>query len=247
MKKIFITRNGVLAPQKEGKWAYFSNSGVFRREASFDEVDYLVNQGILIPAEVSDFEYKIEELPIWKLLWSVTDHDDSQMIESLSSNGGAYGHRSTRTYYGAVINGEFTVRVATKKWSTSDFFQDDDGRYCSQGNCIDYYLVNAENIPIRVIEDVYYDEGESVFQRTSILEQFSQEITLDQALIDSETNISSPYTWDGRLEYESEVTTKILKFSDLKSRFLRLRELGVTRYPARYQERRRRTHSSGRR
>lgn len=226
-----LTKTGVLAPQSSGKWAFFSNDGQFRRECLFDEAYYLSQTGKLIPAEVADFEYGVEVMPYWHELWSVTDYDDSRMIGSLANNGGAYGDRTRRTYYCAKMpNGQWKVRVMYRQWSTSEFFQDDDGRYQRPEERMTFYLTNTEGQPTVTLWGIQHDdEGYPISTANAVLEQHSDETALEVALADAGTDISSPYTWDGRLEYESVTTVNRVTFSEAKLRLTRLAEIGLPR------------------
>lgn len=240
MKKILLTKSGVLAPQSSGKWAFFSNAGEFRRECLFDEVDYLSMTGNLVPAEVSDWEFETASFPVWRKLWVVTDHDNRRMIGCRANNGGAYGEREERTYYAAQMpDGEWKVRVITRIYSTSEFFQDDDGRYQRPEECTTFFLTNAEGQPTVTLWGVRHDaDGYPINSANAVLEQHSDETTLEIALADAGTDSSSPYTYDGRLEYESETTYRTVGFGLAKSRLMRLDEIGCPR-PKKQRSRRR--------
>jgi len=227
MKKNHADKSGVLAPQQSGKWVFCE----IRRECLRDEADCLSLTGNLVPAEVRDTEFEVEFLPVWRKLWSVIDHDDSRMIDSLANNGGAYGEREERTYYAAQMpEGEWKVRVITRQYSTAEFFQDDEGRYQRPEECTTYYLTNAEGQPTATLWGVQHDaDGYPIYSANAVLEQHSDETTLEIALADAGTDISSPYTYDGRLEYESVTTVHKVRFNLAKSRLVRLGKIGCPR------------------
>ena len=172
-----------------------------------------------------------EMMQVWLKLWEVVDKDDSNLIQSRSNNGGAYGYRTRRTYYAAQMpDGKWKVRVTTRHWSTSEFFEDDEGRCQQPSECCTYYIQNAEGNPTTTLWGVSYDEdGYPITSANAVLEQHSEETTLEAAIQDAGTDISSPYTWDGFMEYESETTVHTVTFSMAKARLTRLAEIGMPR------------------
>lgn len=227
MKNVFLTKTGVLATQKGGKWAYFSNDGKFRREATNDEAMAVSKVAVL--ATVGDNNpFSIPEMPVWKKLWTVTDRDDSQMIGSLANNGGAYGYRTERTYYCANINGKAVVRVKTRMYSTAEFSQDDNGVYCGSHECTTYDLVNVEGGEYVTLQGVYYDEYENPIRtQSAVLEEYTDEVSWEIACKDAETYISSPYSWGGERQYEEpETFTEEVTVEEYERRINIITEIG---------------------
>lgn len=230
MKELcFLTNGGNFLRENQHGESYFQTpSGKFIRQVSDSESVYL--RSVCLSASI-EFAGEFNAMPVWKKLWSVTDHDDSNLIESLSSNGGGYGEREKRTYYAARMpDGNLKVRVKTRFFSTSEFFQDDTGRYLRPEECTTYILTNVEGGETTTIQGCEYDlDGCRILIQNAVLEQYSEETTLEAAIEDAGVDITSPYTFDGRLEYEEKTVYYRLSFSEAKIRLARLKEIGISR------------------
>lgn len=230
MKELcFLTKGGNFLRENQHGESYFQTpSGKFIRQVSDSESIYL--RSVCLSASI-EFAGEFNAMPVWKKLWSVTDHDDSNLIESLSNNGGAYGEREKRTYYAARMpDGNLKVRVKTRFFSTSEFFQDDTGRYQRPEECTTYMLTNVEGGATTTIWGYEYDlDGCRILTRNAVLEQYSKETTLEAAIEDAGVDITSPYTFEGRLEYEEKTVINRLSFSEAKIRLARLNEIGISR------------------
>lgn len=232
--KFYLTNGGNVLVVSGSAAFFLKPNGDFIREVSSEESNYLMNACIrIVPAAPDSCPFfQPIELPVWKFMWSVTDQDNSRMIESRANNGGAYGEREERTYFAAKMpNGEWKFRVKTRFYSTSEFSQTDDGRFTNE---IAYaHISNTEQR-----ENFCFQGSEDI---TDVIERYSEETALEIALRDAGIEITSPFTWDGRMEYESETIFHSLKFSQLKERILRLTEIGVRRAPKKKRRERRNT------
>ena len=214
-------------PVSETKWAFFSSSGEFRREATQSEMNHFEDNDVLLPIQVDDRGiFEVSHLPMWHELWRVTHSDDSRMIPSLSSNGGAYGERTVQTFYGAKMpKGKWAFRVNTRQYNTSEFFQDDAGLYCQSEDCTDFHMTNTAQRRVYSFLGLH----RSHHTENDVLERYTEETNLSTALAACDSGVTSPYTWDGKKEYDAEAYVTPLTFNDKKDRLSRLKELGIDR------------------
>lgn len=217
----FLTNGGnILQINPNGDKMFATPKMKFIREVSDDEAEFLSKECMPISLPVYSDGLGNVELPIWKYLWSVIDSDESKLVGSKVNNGGAYAEYTERSYYMAQMPyKEWQVRVITRNWSSSEFQQDDTGHYTN--NIQLCHLQNVEgDVKIRY-------QGSEDFN--DVIERHSDITSIENALQDTSITITSPYTWDGRLEYESEVIESIVTFATLRKKAERLKELGFTR------------------
>jgi hypothetical protein len=233
LKAIYLTKNGVLAPANNNQFAFFSNEGEFRRQATMAEVDHLSKVATM--AYVLREFFRQEDMPIWVPLWSATHYDNSGMIGSMSSNGGAYGYFTRREYFAGLVNGKQVCRMLETCGNTSDFYTDDAGKFCQQYECEEVILSNV--MPEKNGITGEYRQKSLFFRAESdagtsyaVLEQHSTEVDFAAAIRDGGSKITSGYEWDGRpAETPSKKVVSIVGFQEAKRRLVILSEFGCNK------------------
>ena len=222
----FLTNGGNVLVALPTKKYFLKPNGEFIRQVSEDEAGYLVeNCTRFIPAVKNDHPFFADvEMPVWHFLWSVEDTDQSNHIDILSNNGGAYGRYTTAEYYAAKMpNGDWKFRVLTRVSNRNDFSQDDFGSYA---NNLSYaWIKNTCNGEIGFCVQGREDYNE-------VMERLSFPTTLEAALRDAgryTSPVSDGYgEYDDR-SYEDRTTVYTVTFAQLKERALKLKKIGVVR------------------
>lgn len=195
--KTYLTDNGNLLHVGKNVSYFTTPTGQFLRQVLDTESDFLSGVCLEIKILNSTFPtYTLDQMPVWEPLWQTCDEDYSNYIGSMSSNGGAYADFSNHEYYISKFpDGSFKFRVLTRLYSSAEFMQDDFGNYTD--NIQTLHLINTTDKSVFRIQG----SGES---ENDVFENFSNECTMEDALIAYSVEITSPYTFDGQREYESE-------------------------------------------
>jgi hypothetical protein len=118
-----LTSNGLLVALPKNKWAFFSNAGEFRREATQQEVTHLQS---ILPVCILPAEDWNAELPTWNFITSVqTSADYSLFKAETSSNGGDYSFFTYEDWFLGKVNGEWVLRSITRHSTSAEFDYDE--------------------------------------------------------------------------------------------------------------------------
>jgi len=196
--KTYLTENGLLVVRPYQSF-FTSNSGKFRRLATRDEVEYLVEQtGVMQVRPIWESEEEAcydkawetmqklatMKLPMWHYLWSVRSSNYQNYKPGTCSNGGDYSFHTSKHFFARQINGEWEIRSLTTHSTNAEFSYDElKGSFQSGLN----YLTAVGVAPYELEDEhgKYQKENEWYFL-TQTGSGEDEEIALDK-LLDAET------------------------------------------------------------
>lgn len=184
--KTFLTKTGILA-SNNNQAAFFTNSGDFVRECSYDEFLYLTEEkelpeithvdihAVLLYRELN---LKLTTLPKWKFLFSSEDVDDTNYKWETCNNGGDYSNTDRHNYFVRLNGGKVEFACLTESYSSAEFHQTWNGSYQGSHECEYTHLIDVEG-------DWKLSEWQREESEASLLQGYGQICKLEDLFLPS--------------------------------------------------------------
>ena len=160
---------------------YISNDGKFRRYMTQEETEYIKKNCQKIHLQGGEITVELPEK--WRSLWSWRVSDYTSYKPETCNNGGDYAFHQTHNIFGRM-NGDKLELLDVIRHSTSAEFSYDEANGSFQNSGMAHAtFVDCEAESFRLFTQTgYYDEDGYPIDREYSLNQFGQEIPIQEAI-----------------------------------------------------------------